>query len=140
MYSFNHMVFIVRSHMSCGITIFEYYDLLWRILFFFNKIIIMDNAKLQYVPWNAWFCWSVVMAHGSVFCMVTHSTCHSTHLNSIQSNFFCIGYYNTTKLLFVPVKVNLCRVTACESAREARRHATGTMPGTCGTPTTGTRA
>ena len=37
-----------------------------------------------------------------------------------QSISFCIEYYNTTEVLFVAVKVNLCRVTrACESAREA---------------------
>ena len=65
------------------------------------------------------------MFHGRC-CMVAHST----HLPAkgcalkilFTKYFFCIEYYNTTKVLFVPVKVNLCRVTrACDSdsAREA---------------------
>ena len=43
------------GHVVIGIVVFKYYDLLWRILLFLNKIIILCIAKLQYVPWNARF-------------------------------------------------------------------------------------
>ena len=37
------------GHVVISIVIFKYYDLLWRILFFLNKIIILCMTKLQYV-------------------------------------------------------------------------------------------